>query len=189
MARRAPANPLLADLALYDGKSVAVLEQIAASHAHNPRYLDLVFDAAATVPPSADHTIRSGAIWLLRHAHRQGAAFPPAHVKQLVALIPLLSHWEQSLNLLQILDAVPIPANNRRAVLAFAEAAASNANTLVRAWAISVLLKVGHTIDAERVRIDRIADEVLRTDKASVRARIRRARDEIRRASGPPPLP
>lgn len=51
--------------------------------------------------------------------------------------------------------------------------------------AISALLKVSHTLDAERDRIDQIAEEALRTDKASVRAGIRRARDEIRRASGP----
>ncbi|MCA9288353.1 MAG: hypothetical protein KDA05_07205 [Phycisphaerales bacterium] len=189
MARRARANPLLADLRFYDGTSVAVLEQIASAHRDDPRYLDLVFEAATAEPMDADHAPRSGAIWLLRNAHRQGAAFPPAQVKRLVALIPLLTHWEQALNLLQILDAVPIPANNRRAVLAFAESSASDANTLVRAWAISVLLKVGRTLNAERDRIDQIADEALRTDKASVRARIRRAREEIRRASGLPPLP
>ena len=189
MARRARTNPLLAPLRLYDGRSVAVLERIAAERADDPRYLDLVVDAAATEPPDADHTPRSGAIWLLRHAHRQGTVVSAAHAKRLVGLIPLVSHWEQALNLLQILDAVEIPPAQRRAVLAFAEAAASDDRALVRAWAISVLLKVGHTLDAERDRIDRIADEALRTDKPSVRARIRRARAEIRLASGSPPLP
>lgn len=170
---------LVGQLALYDGKHTDLLEQIDAARGGElePRWIDRLLRVAK----AADGPTRSGSIWLLRRAHRRGALLSEAQSRAVVALLRQDRHWEQTINLLQILDTLAIPAGEGKELYKFLYAATEHANPLVRAWAISALMKIG--TGPHRSRIDRIVAAAERGGTAAMKARIRRARQELARAS------
>lgn len=171
------ARTLHAALSLYDGRHTDLLERIAADHTGEPGWIDALLDAAE--PPEG--TARSGAIWLLRHARRRHQDLTPDQARRIIALLAQDRHWEQTLNLLQILDTMPIPAESVPRLLRFLDAAAAHERPFVRAWAISALIKIGGDLSEHRRRIADLADRAESQGPASVRARIRRARAEAAR--------
>lgn len=163
------ADELRTALALYDGKHTDVLERIAADHPEGAPFVRALLSLAK----DGDPRVRSAAIWLLRHRHRNGARFTPAQARAILRLLLTADHWEPRLNLLQIVDTLPVAPADWTPLLKSLESFAQDDNGFVRAWAYSALHTHSRSDARRRARVDAMIAEAAKSETPAVRARLR----------------
>lgn len=171
---------LRAELRLYDGKHTDVLERIASEHEANASLVRSLL----TLARDNDGKVRAGAIWLIRRLHREGYRFTAAQVRAIVRLFLESEHWEPRLNLLQVIDTLPVAPGDRAVLVKGLEAATKDENAFVRAWAWSALYAHSRDLPTLRRRVDAGIEAAANAETPAVRARLRRVQKAAKRRSG-----
>ena len=153
----------------WDGRDVGPLEELFASQAARPRFVEQLLEGL-----EGEREAQLGCSWLLKRWLDDGGEPTRAQAGQFCRALAGLGPWEARLHALQCLGRVPIPARSRRAVERFVRAALEDEVKFVRAWAYTGLDALARAFDELRPEVERLMRRGLREGPASVRARIRR---------------
>ena len=97
----------------WDGKSADAIRQVYNRHASSSSFLPDILDLIQQEP------LQNGATWLLkRHVETTGCPENSA-VAVIYDALPVLTHWETKLHILQIIPYLPIAETHRPAVETF----------------------------------------------------------------------
>jgi len=176
------------ELADYDGKTVAILEGIAARFTARDRILqdedadrtprETALRQSIRLAGTTDENVAIGATWLLRRWLEEGVRAGPHLVHELAsALASIPSHWA-SLHVCQSIALLDIPAADAPTFAKFLRHCGESDHPFLRAWATDGLVRLAAQHPAH-AREARTALEAALIDPApSVRARARRITTE-----------
>ncbi len=116
--------------------SVAELDRIYGAWGKGPDFLSAAVSALRQLDP--DRAWR--AVWLMRRCARD-QGFPEQEFARLASSIEEYTHWLARLTLCQLLAETGCPRAHREAVYPFLIESFSDRRVIVRAWAISALVK------------------------------------------------
>lgn len=162
---------LVERLAAWDGRDVALLEEVYDLHAGLGDFVAQALEAAA-----GDERGQSGGTWMLKRRLEEGGRLDAQETARFFGLLGALTAWEAQLHALQSMPYLTISARSRPGVERFVRAALESEATFVRAWAYTGLFELASTFDELRAEADRLMDAGLEEGPASVRARIRNLR-------------
>ncbi len=160
---------LLDEIAAFDGKHIAPLEDLAARLSPDPQVIRELIGLARRDDP----LLQAAATWLLKRLQEGGAAFSEPEVEALLDLLDQVADWEARLHLLQILPVVQVPEGCKEDLHRLLGRSLRDENKFVRAWSYTALAELAAQFAdlrdevAERLRLGQ------RDEAASVRARIR----------------
>ena len=165
----------------FDGKHTAPLEPLTSIAPQGDVFVEelFVFCFHDTV------SVQVAATWVLKQRLANGDSWDEAHWDQLTQRLIEPTYWEVSLHLLQMLcDAGPQAnetlSKRSRPLTKQIERLASDSNKFVRAWAVSLLVRMAES----QKRLRNLAKErVIQSEQdesAAVRARMRRLRKEAK---------
>lgn len=162
---------LLYDLAQFDGKAAAVLQDI--FRANHPPSGD-VLDTLVDVVGDDDAHMQTGASWLLRYYLADGFELTQAQVSRLASHLAGVHDGFGRLHLCQALRDLDVPSVDAEAFAEFIRDSAASRNTFLRAWAPDAFFRLA-------LRHERYMDEArtmvvtaLSDPAPSVRARARK---------------
>lgn len=162
------------DLARFDGKSIAVLEEIKAREVPSPELLDTLI----TIAGREDQHMQTGATWLIRAFIEDGATLPGEQVGRLASILPGLHDGFGRLHLCQAMRRLEIPREDAPAFADFFRSCDGTSNTFLRAWAPYGLFRLA--LQHEEYLTEAVArvERALSDPAASVRARARKTLEE-----------
>lgn len=168
-ARRDALSQALFD---FDGKSTAPLERFAADHSADESLLAALCDFAG----SDDHNVQAAATWLLKRFGASSAQLSPGQCETLLGLLMQDTGWLSRLHLLQMMDALIVPASLAEPLMEALSAQATGANAFIRAWSVHGAAALADQHPAYRDWALDLLAAAEQDAAASVRARIRRTR-------------
>ncbi len=163
----------------FDGKDTLLLEALALEHQGEAGYLDAVFGVAES--PKSDAEVVA-ATWLLLRMFRKDVAGAAEHGERLAGLLAGAEHPDARLHVVQCLDRAvagggfDTAAQERLARSLRADL--EHERPFVRAWAVSVLVRLAEETPSVRAWVGEAVADVEASGKASLKARVRRLRAE-----------
>ncbi|MBI1380383.1 MAG: hypothetical protein GC161_04770 [Planctomycetaceae bacterium] len=169
---------LVEQLARFDGKHTDTLEELARGTENVPGALERWLRAA---DDEGEERIRVAATWLLLHRCRTDPRAVAIHAPTLARLLASEPCADVRLHLLQMLDRVDLGGDlDGSAQTALLHAVRSLAErepkAFARAWALSVLARLGHFVPRARRTIRPILADAQANGAASTKARLRQLR-------------
>lgn len=153
----------------FDGRDPKPLEEIAKTLDDDD--LESVVDAIT----DDDLRIQVGSTWILKRWIETGGTLSPHVAGQLVDSLATVRAPEAQLHLLQVLPRLALDPERVDAIFARAIDLTGSEHTFVRAWAYNALAFAATLDPTRRDEVEAQLDAAA-NDKASVRARIRNAR-------------
>lgn len=159
----------------WDGKTTALLEETFADYHEHPGFIVTLIEMCKT------EDLQRGATWMLKHHHDQKLSPLSEDLTRLhLSALPELQHWEAKLHVLQYLDRLTIPDEQRAIACSFVQKETGSENKFVRAWAFFGLATLAARFpdrSAETLKHLFLAQD---TEKAgSVKVRIRKAIESL----------
>ena len=162
---------LLYDLAQFDGKSTAVLQDI--FQAHNPPS-DGALDVLVDVLGDDDAHMQIGASWLLRAYLADGFRLTDTQVGRLASNLPGMHDGFGRLHICQAIRDLSVPSNQADVFADFMRASAASKNTFLRAWAPDGFFRLAEQHDRFMDEAKVMVVAALSDPAPSVRARARK---------------
>lgn len=162
-----------AELSKYNGKNTAVLKRIAARYTPNAVTVGKLL-SLTTSEVVAEQT---GATRLLKWWHDQGCSFSKSQTKKLLANLRKSITWESRLHIFQMLPRLSIPEEQKTQIHWALMQSLSHENKFVRAWAFNGLAYLAVQYPEYRSEAVELLELGLRDECASVKARIRSAKN------------
>lgn len=155
------------EIGLWDGKTVAIIDDIFNRYRDQPTFLDELVNGLA------DPQLQRGGSWLLKKALEEKQALSSAQVEQIYMVLDQLDHWETKLHILQSMDKLPIPSEQAATVEAFLQRCLNDKKKFVKAWAYNGYHLLGRQHPIYQTEADALLQKGLLEESASVKARIR----------------
>lgn len=162
---------LLYDLALFDGKAAAVLQDIFRAN-HPPS--DDVLDTLVDVIGDEDRNMQTGASWLLRYYLADGFSLTAAQVARLASNLGAMHDGFGRLHLCQAIGHLDVPEAHAEAFADFMRTSAASKNTFLRAWAPDGFFRLAEQHDRFMEEANAMVVAALSDPSPSVRARARK---------------
>lgn len=159
------------DLAQFDGKAVAVLEDIFRAN-HPPS--DAVLETLVDTLGDEDAAMQTGASWLLRRYLEAGFALTAAQTGRLASILPKMHDGFGRLHLCQAIGHLVVPSDHAGDVAHFIRSCAASGNTFLRAWAPDAFFKLAGQHDRFADEANAMVVAALSDPAPSVRARARK---------------
>lgn len=168
-------DALAKTLLTWDGKTTAPLEETFADYHEHPGLLVTLIEMCRTLD------LQRGATWMLKHHHAQKLQPLSEELTRLhISALPGLLHWEAKLHVLQYLDRLAIPDDQRILVAAFVETECDSENKFVRAWAFYGLATLAEKFpDLRDDVLDKLQAATLHETAGSVKVRVRKALEKL----------
>jgi hypothetical protein len=163
--------PLLHDLAQFDGKGTAVLQDI--FRANNPPS-DGVLDALVDVLGDDDAHMQIGASWLLRAYLADGFRLTDTQVGRLASNLSGMHDGFGRLHLCQAIRDLSVPSTHADVFADFMRTSEASQNTFLRAWAPDGFFRLALQHDRYMDEARAMVVAALTDPAASVRARARK---------------
>lgn len=160
-------------LLTFDGRSVEPFRRAAEWLPETPAVLDELADLAGE---RDEVGCEVGATWLIKHRLENASDIPDGFVERVVELLLKSAAADARLHLLQCLQFLEFDREQAARLYRPLVAWSEDGPTFVRAWAFDGLWRVRQADTRKRRAIDARLDAALENEKASIRARIRRAR-------------
>lgn len=160
-------------LELWNGKDVAPFREAAELVPRDAASLAALLDLAEAAGASA--AVEVGATWLVKHLVEQGVGLDRLATTRLVAMLATVRVAESQLHLLQCLPHGTFDARLAAALHDALQPLLDARHTFVRAWAHGGLVEVVRADPAYRDVVRPRLEQAMAVEKASVKARIRRA--------------
>ncbi|WP_419904487.1 hypothetical protein [Kiloniella sp.] len=158
---------ILSNILNWDGKSVKDISKIYDQFSAQNEFTENIIKALT------DTNLQSGATWLLKRYMSEGGTLHPNLIVLIYKYLPLLDHWESKLHILQSMEYMPIPTNQKKVTLRFLRASLKDQNKLVRAWAYNGFHLFAHQFHEYKEERDKLFSKAINNEAASVKARIR----------------
>ena len=158
----------------YDGKSTAVLSEIAHNYSSDPSYAADLF----SLFNDQSKAIADCATWLLKYDLETGKKLNPDLAAELIKAVNALSSWAACLHICQSVRFLDLSKQQAMALATWSCTLLDHQRPFVRAWSLDVLvyLSLKHSVLVNEAKLALgHADE---DDAASVRARARNLRKE-----------
>ena len=156
----------------FDGKHTDSLERIATRLPVDQALLDGLSELAL----DDDLKLQSAATWLLKRFAEAGVTLNDSQGARLLQVLKRDSHWEAKLHVLQMLDRLSVPQEERGTAMEQAVAQTEESNRLIRAWSYHGIAVVADGHQQYRLEAQTWLSHGETDEAASVRARIRRLR-------------
>ncbi len=153
----------------FDGKRVAPLQELADEIAIRPDALELTI----SIIDSDETNAHVGGTWILKRLLELGLETDELLCRNVIAWLDHCPEKDARLHLLQILDLIEVPKTCHKRLYDLALGFTSDRNTLVRVWAYNALGIVAQQNQKFKAETLERFDNALKTDSASVKARIR----------------
>lgn len=156
------------DIAAWDRKSADYLGKVYARHANASMFVPEILGLMQ------EEALQVGTTWLLKRYLDEYGHLPPDVVDDVYASLPTAGHWETKLHVLQSIPNLPIPSGHKSRVEAFLRACLGDEKKFVRAWAYGGFYELARQYPEYRPEAEKLLENALREEPASVKARIRR---------------
>lgn len=162
------------EIANWDGKAVDVLEVVYDRHCQDAGFgAELV---RLLKPPVS----QAGASWLLKRYLELGNVLKVAEVRAVFETLSHLEDWQAKLHLLQCLAYLTIGKRDIKRVEPFLRVCLDENNKFVRAWAYNGFYELALQYPDYQAEVNQLLDRGMQDEAASVKARIRNIRKDIR---------
>ncbi len=111
--------------------------------------------------------------WLLKRYIEEGNQPPPDRQEKILALLPMVTHWEARLHLLQILPKIPIAKAKAAETRIFLLQLVTEKNKFIRAWAYNGLYHLQACHPVYKKEVIELLNSVYLEEAPAVRSRIR----------------
>lgn len=163
---------LRAEIARWDGRSSADIEQVYQVHSNEPDFVDQLLATLSM------QELQNGASWLLKAGLENQGELDSAQCKNFFQCLPLLEHWSARLHALQCIPFLTIPDASEMLLEHFLRANLLEANKFVRAWTYNGFAELSRKNSKYREEVLRVFELAHRDEAASVKARIRRIEND-----------
>ncbi|WP_420627871.1 hypothetical protein [Candidatus Leptofilum sp.] len=154
-------------IAAWDGKTAAPLEEIYQSQAATPDFIPVLLLLIAT------ESTQSGATWLLKYHTDAGNLLPPEILEQIYAQLPSQTQWDAKLHLLQCFPKWPMPETALSSIHPFLHSCLKAQSKFVRAWVYSGFYTLAHQHPQFQAEAQALLAQAHLEEAASIKARIR----------------
>lgn len=162
------------ELSRFDGRSKAVLEEIAVGFPPDEETMGHLVSISA----DPDGAMQSGATWLLRRHLDAGATLTREQTARLIDTLPDVSDGFARLHLCQLMGRLELDDESAARAVTFVERCLESDHTFVRAWAPDAYWRIAREHDVYRPAARSAVEAALSDPKASVRARARKILEE-----------
>ncbi|MCG8479081.1 MAG: hypothetical protein MI724_08310 [Spirochaetales bacterium] len=154
-------------IAAWDGKSAAKIRGVYNVYHRKEHFIASVLD----VLTAADY--QNGATWLLKAWLESGNILDDDQTRAVYSSLGTLKHWEARLHVLQAIPFMSIDEESKNRVALFLRETLTDSNKFVRAWSYNGLYELAKQHGEYLHEIEERFDTAMRTESASVKARIR----------------
>lgn len=158
------------DLARFDGKGVAVLEEIKANTSPGQGVLETLIDIVG----DDDKDMQTGASWLLRAYLADGSELASSQVGRLASNLLDMHDGFGRLHLCQAMDHIVVPRAHADVFADFFRSCQGTKNTFLRAWAPHGFFQLAQQFEEYRAEAMALVERALSDPAPSVRARARK---------------
>jgi len=157
------------ELKEYDGKSTAMLDEIAHRWSQQPTYLSALLDTFATDNMAG----QNGASWLFKSFVEKGRSIPDDIGESLARQVGCLSDWSAMLHVCQSIQHLTFAEVDARMVGDWSRQLLTNHRPFLRAWALDALVHLSSFDPTLRPDTETALEQAREDTAASVRARAR----------------
>jgi len=169
-------SPYVSRMFTFDGRSVEPFRQIADELLRNPESIDQMLALAHT---SHETAVAIGTTWIVKDLLERGVEPPDDLAIAIIDLLGAVEAADARLHLLQILPFVSLTAEQAQRLESLLLPTLEDRNTFVRAWGYNALGLVASAEPSLRKAVLERLEQASQSEKASVRVRIRKARQRL----------
>ena len=160
----------------FDGKSVEPFRRVAAELQKTAASIEQMLSLCASSDESAVHI---GASWVVKDLLESKTPAPEGFARRVLSQLEHVDASDATLHLLQSLPYAELPRDDAERLFAITEKLTHAEHAFVRAWAMNALGLAAEAEPGLRSRTLDIFEEALESEKASVKARVRKAKQRL----------
>ncbi|MCG8455582.1 MAG: hypothetical protein MI919_04820 [Holophagales bacterium] len=169
-------SPYAQRMSAFDGRSVEPFRAIADELVGKAEAISEMLGLARS---SHEPAVAIGTTWIVKDLLERGADPPEGLAGAVIELLGAVEPADARLHLLQCLPLAPISASEARRLEPLLSPLLEDRNTFVRAWAYNALGLAAEAEPALRETVLERLERAAKSEKASVRVRIRKARERL----------
>ena len=169
-------DEILRQLLSFDGKSVEPFRQVAAASPQTATSIEQMLTLCAS---SAESAVHIGASWVVKDLLESKTPAPQGFASLVLSELEHVDAPDATLHLLQSLPYAELPRDDAQRLFVLTEKLILAEHAFVRAWAMNALGLAAEVEPGLRSRVHAIFEEALESEKASVKARVRKAKQRL----------